>query len=82
MAKRQQRIKNKDLLSTRGLWLQQQLSVVLQQGMVRFVKVLALQKDALLCQDAQGLQHIFSLADIKEIILDIPVAAHAQKSAD
>lgn len=82
MAKRQQRIKNKDLLTTKDLWLRQQLSVVLQQGVVCFGKVLTLENGALHCQDVQGLQHVFSLADIKEIILDIPVAAHAQKSAD
>ncbi len=82
MAKRQQRINTKDLKHTASQWLQQPLTVVLRQGAIYYVQVQALQADELLCQDALGLKHTFSLTDIKEIILDIPVAAHAQTSAD
>ncbi|AHM63336.1 hypothetical protein D770_25455 [Flammeovirgaceae bacterium 311] len=82
MAKRQLRIKNNTLESTANQWLGKTFSVVLQQGSVFEVHASALTKGVLKCRDAAGLEHNFPISDIKEIILNFPVAEHAQTSAD
>ena len=82
MAKKQHRIHQKDLEKTAPHWLGQPVSLVLHNGVVHEVRPLLLREGALQCRDALNLKHNFFLLDIKEIILDFPVAEHAQTSAD
>ncbi|WP_224995616.1 hypothetical protein [Cesiribacter sp. SM1] len=82
MAKKQQRIRSRDLESSASQWLGRTFSVVLLQGAVFEVSARALDKGLLKCRDAAGLEHNFPISDIKEIILNFPVAEHAQTSAD
>ena len=82
MAKKQLRINQVDLEPTAGQWLGKPFSVVLLNGAVFEVRSHSLEKGVIRCLDAAGLKHNFPLSDIKEIILDFPVAEHAQTSAD
>ena len=82
MAKKQFRIQQQDLERTVDQWLGQSLSVVLRSGAVYEVRTQAIQAGMLLCRDAAVLKHKFALSEIKEIILNFPVAEHAQTSAD
>ena len=82
MAKKQYRIQQEALERTLDRWLGQSVSVVMQSGAVFEVQTQSLQAGLLQCRDAAGLKHKFPLSDIKEVILNFPVAEHAQTSAD
>lgn len=82
MAKKQHRIHQKNLENTAPQWMGQPVSLLLYTGVVHEVRPLLLQEGVLQCYDALNLKHNFSLLDIKEIILNFPVAEHAQTSAD
>jgi hypothetical protein len=82
MAKKQHRIKSPFLAASAASWLGNAASVVLLSGAVFEVQTLSLEEGRLLCKDHSGLKHSFPLADIRELILDFPVAEHAQTSAD
>jgi hypothetical protein len=82
MAKKQLRIKHYDLERLASQWLGKSFSVILLKGAVFEAHASALDKGLLKCTDAAGLEHNFPISDIKEIILNFPVAEHAQTSAD
>lgn len=81
MAKKQQRLKRVSLEETAVNWLGKPVSLVLTTGAVFEVLPRSLQQGMLLCTDHGKRSHLFSLNDIYEIILDFPVAEHAQTSS-
>lgn len=82
MPKKQYRIRQAQLQLMVPQWEGKAVSVVLHSGAVYEVVAQSLQEGSLLCTDHGRLRHRFPLVAIKELILDFPVAEHAQTSAD